>query len=45
MKLSGQRSRISAERYCSSVPKVLRNPSSFSPRTRDGTVTAISVTF
>ena len=40
----GQRSRTSAVRHCSSVPKASRNASSLRPRTRDATLNPIAVT-
>ena len=43
-KPSGQRSRSSAARHCSSVPKASRNASSLRPRTRDATLNPITVT-
>ena len=39
----GQRSRTSAARHCSSVPKASRNASSLRPRTRDATLNPITV--
>ena len=40
----GQRSRTSAARHCSLVPKASRNASSLRPSTRDATLNPITVT-